>query len=94
MTQLGRYAAIRKRPPADYRVFQESLFLPDEIDSTRCRAHPFLTEVFLDSDWSDAEADDLVQTGERTCYLHATMRRALEPKVTLEWRGDSIPLEA
>jgi hypothetical protein len=92
MTQLGRYAAIRKRPLSDYRIFQENRFLPDGRDPGRCRAHPFLTQVLLDAGWSGEAGRDLVVVGERTCFLHATMRQSLKPVVTLEWKGESVTL--
>lgn len=88
MTQLGRYAAIRKRPLERYAVLQSNAFRFD--DDGAAAALPLDTTVFLDTDVSPDDGADLVRTGERTCFLHACMRAKLAPEVTLEWKGETI----
>lgn len=83
MTQLGRYAHIKKLRLHSYRIVQFSGLDP----------RPWIsTHVFLESDEDDAAAADLVRTGERTCFLHAALRAALEPIVGVELNGAPLPL--
>ncbi|MBI5769584.1 MAG: OsmC family protein [Verrucomicrobia bacterium] len=83
MTQLGRYAQIKKLPLHSYRLVQVSRLTPSPSISTH---------VFLESDTDDAAAADLVRTGERTCFLHAALRSNLEPAVRAELNGAPLPL--
>jgi uncharacterized OsmC-like protein len=82
MTQLGRYAHIKKFPLRGYRLVQHSRLAPRPA---------ITTHVFLDADLDDASATDLVRTGERTCFLHAALRSTLEPVVRAEHNGAPLP---
>jgi len=82
MTQLGRYAHIKKFPLRAYRLLQVNRLAPQPSISTH---------VFLESNTDDAAAVDLVRTGERTCFLHAALRSNLEPAVRAELNGAPLP---
>ncbi len=75
MTQLGRYAQIKKLPLHSYRLVQFTSLLPRPA---------IVTHVFVESDLDDAAAADLVRTGERTCFLHAALRANLPPVIRAE----------
>lgn len=81
MTQLSRYAQIRKLGLRDYRIVQDSEFVRN--GPTGPSASGVSTLVWLDSD--DPVADNLrmVQMGEQTCYLHATFRERVDLSVTI-----------
>jgi len=82
MTQLGRYAHIKKFSLRAYRLLQVTRLAPQPSISTH---------VFIESDLDDAVAADLVRTGERTCFLHAALRSLLEPVVRAELNGAPLP---
>ena len=73
MTQLGRYAHIMKQDLHAYRIVQDNLYRLAEGDA-RASAEPVDTHVYVNFDESDAAAQQLVNMGERTCFLHAAMR--------------------
>ena len=75
MTQLGRYAQIRKLPLRDYRIAQLTAFRLEG-------AEPVETAVFLDSDDTAANNLEMVRMGERTCYVHTSFREPVE----VSWR--------
>ena len=96
MTQLGRYAKILDKELAGYEVIQENTFdiqgRPED-DSWAMAARPVATSVFFDCEWEDDFSADVVKTGERTCYLHAAMRGAHPPKVTVELNGEPLTID-
>lgn len=67
MTQLGRYAQIRKLPLSGYRIVQRTAFCADAPS-------PVETAVFLDSEDTHESNLKMVQMGEQTCYVHTTLR--------------------
>ena len=76
MTQLGRYAAITKKPLDGYSVVQDTHF------STRGEsADPVETHVFLDTPEDADTARRMLDMSEQTCFLHALCRTDLEPVV-------------
>lgn len=94
MTQLGRYATIAKHPLDAYRIAQRTVFsyAGDLADGTRSASvEPVDTQVFLDADYSDENAaPNLVDVGQRTCFLHAAMRGEHPSVVTVELNGLEI----
>lgn len=74
MTQLGRYAQVRKLPLSGYRIVQQTEFGGAE-------AHPVETAVFLDSGDTFENNLKMVQMGEQTCYVHTSFRES----VRVEW---------
>jgi hypothetical protein len=86
MTQFGRYASITKRRLAGYRIVQDTHFSTGGPGS-RGDADPVETHVYLDTLEGEEFARKTLDMGERTCFLHATCRTALEPKVTVKTAG-------
>ncbi len=72
MTQLGRYAQIRKMQLHNYRIVQKTSF------GNGGSMSPVETAVFLDSDDSPENNLLMVQMGEQTCYLHTTLREPVD----------------
>jgi len=73
LTQLGRYAAIKKMKLLDYRVVQNTSFGTGSEDPL-----PVETAVFLDSEDSAENNLQMVRMGEQTCYLHTAFREPVE----------------
>jgi len=93
LTQLGRYARITRRSLDSYAVSQRATFREEgssEDDSLATSASPFDTQVFLDGDLTESEARDLVRMGERTCFLHASMRGAFPSRLVVERPGEPL----
>jgi len=73
LTQLGRYAAIKKMKLLNYRVVQSTSF-----GTGNERPLPVETAVFLDSEDSAENNLQMVRMGEQTCYLHTAFREPVE----------------
>jgi organic hydroperoxide reductase OsmC/OhrA len=86
MTQLGRYAQIAKRQLDGYRVVQDMHFSLGRGSNGTGRegmAEPVETHVYLDTP-EDAEfAQDLLDMGEQTCFLHALCRTDLKTRIRI-----------
>jgi len=67
MTQLGRYAEIKKLPLNAYGVVQRTVFGHEAPT-------PVETAVFLDSGDTPESNLQMVRMGEQTCYVHTTLR--------------------
>lgn len=86
MTQLGRYAHIKKHPLDAYRIAQRTSF-----DPVTGSAGPVDTRVFLDAGYPDeSDATDLVDVGQKTCFLHAAMRGEHPSLVAVELNGKTL----
>jgi hypothetical protein len=83
MTQFGRYASITKKPLDGYRIVQDLHFRPGGAGEPG-GADPVETHVFLDTPEGKEFARKTLDMGERTCFLHATCRTHLEPKLTVQ----------
>jgi hypothetical protein len=83
MTQFGRYASITKKPLDAYRIVQDIHFRPGGTGEPG-GADPVETHVFLDTPEGEEFARKTLDMGERTCFLHATCRTHLEPKLTVQ----------
>ncbi|HEU4895415.1 MAG TPA: OsmC family protein [Acidimicrobiia bacterium] len=83
MTQFGRYASITKKPLDGYRIVQDIHFRPGGAGEPG-DADPVETHVFLDTPEGEEFARKTLDMGERTCFLHATCRTHLEPRVTIQ----------
>jgi len=81
MTQLGRYAHIRKKRLDSYSVIQDIHVSPagEEIG----RADPVETHVYLQTAEGVEFARDALDMGEQTCFLHALCRSALTTSVKI-----------
>jgi hypothetical protein len=74
MTQLGRFARILGKRLDGYRIVQDTRFASDH-------AEPVETHVYLDTPEDEAFVREVVDVGERTCFLHALCRTELETRV-------------
>ena len=77
LTQIGRYAHITKQQLDSYAIRQANGYFVtsesyNELSATT--ALPADTQVFLAMDGSSEVAQQIVNMGERTCFLHAAMR--------------------
>lgn len=107
MTQLGRYAHIRKKELTAYSLTQRNGFAwtgsiegPSDEGAGTSSAHesvsttadPFDTHVFIESAETDDVAGDFLRTGAKTCFLHAAMRERHPSNIRLRLNGAEIPL--
>jgi uncharacterized OsmC-like protein len=82
MTQFGRYAGITKKQLNGYRIVQDIHFTPGGAVSPG-QADPVETHVYLDTPEDEGFARNILYMSERTCFLHATCRTDLTPKIDL-----------
>jgi hypothetical protein len=81
MTQFGRFARIMGKRLDGYRIVQDTRFTAGHADAVE-------THVYLDTPEDDAFAREVVDLGERTCFLHALCRTPLETQVHVSTRPD------
>jgi hypothetical protein len=67
MTQFGRFAKIIGKRLDGYRIVQDTFFAEG-------RAEPVETHVYHDTPEDEAFAREVLDVGERTCFLHALCR--------------------
>ncbi len=75
MTQIGRYAKIKKYDLAGYRIEQETNF---EVQEGKSAALPINTITYINSDLSDEIAENILKMSEQTCFLHGAMKAVHE----------------
>jgi hypothetical protein len=86
MTQFGRFAKILGKRLNGYRIIQDTRF-------ARTQADPVETRVYLDTPEDDAFAREVLDVGERTCFLHALCRTELTTHVHVIARSPAdLPL--
>lgn len=90
MTQLGRYAHIKKQRFDNVRICQDMTWC---VGADGATADPVDTHVFVDTAESDDAARTLVRMGEQTCFLHAAMRDAFPGVITAELNGETLPID-
>jgi len=94
MTQIGRYAHIKKQVLDSYRIVQKNTFPFEgslEKGDRSAGIGPTDTHVFLDAQFKDKEdAPTLVRMGEQTCFLHATMRGEYPGRISVELDGEVL----
>ena len=81
MTQLGRYAQIKKQDLSGYRIVQDTVFRHGSPYDPA--AFPVDTFVCLESGNTLADNLQLVHMGEQTCYLHAAFRNEVAVKLQM-----------
>jgi uncharacterized OsmC-like protein len=95
MTQLGRYAIIKKQELDSYRIVQKNFFQFEgsaNDGSRRAGIEPTDTKVFLDAHFADeGDAPKLVSMGQQTCFLHAAMRGEHASQISVELNGEDLP---
>ena len=79
MTQFGRFAKIIGRRLDGYRIVQDTRFAAGHAD-------PVETHVYLDTPEDVAFAREVLDVGERTCFLHALCRTELAMHVQVVTR--------
>jgi len=94
MTQLGRYAHIKKQELDSYRIVQKNIF-PFEGSTNDGRRNagigPTDTQVFLDAQFEEeGDAPKLVNMGQQTCFLHAAMRGEHPSRISVELNGEEL----
>jgi uncharacterized OsmC-like protein len=84
MTQLSRYIDYMK-----YRIRQVRLvqYHPYAFDGTTGTIEPVATHLFLHGDESDDTHEKLMRISATTCFLHATLKAALAPQISVELNG-------
>lgn len=70
MTQFGRFAKIIGKRLDGYRIVQDTSLAAGHAESV-------VTHVYLDSPEDEAFAREVLDMGERTCFLHALCRTPL-----------------
>jgi len=83
MTQLGRFAKITGRRLDRYEIIQDTRFAAGH-------AYPVETHVYLDTPEDETFARDVLDMGERTCFLHALCRTAVATHVEVTTRRTSV----
>jgi len=80
MTQLARYIENMKMPITGIRVVQDSSY---QIENKDAISSELDTHLYINGTADDATCTTLLSVSERTCYLHATAIKVLEPNVKL-----------
>ena len=73
MTQIGRYAKIKKYDLAGYRIDQATSFT---IEEDHAKVYPIKTATHINSDHADGIVKDILKMSEQTCFLHGAMKEA------------------
>ena len=87
MTQLSRYIDYMKYKIRHVRLVQYS---PYTFNGTDGNIEPVATHLFLHGDESDETHEKFMRISAVTCFLHATLKAALIPQVTVELNGTLI----
>ncbi len=87
MTQLGRYAQITKKDLGAYRIVQDVQLSAGGGSGTPGKAEPVVTHVFLESTEDSGFAQQMLEMGEQTCFLHAFCRTALGANIEVRKLG-------
>ncbi len=90
MTQIGRYSHMAKLPVGDYSIVQDTHFSLGGASGGTGKAavaKPVETHIYLESECTDDQVQEIVGVAERTCFLHAFCRDDLKPKVRASRRS-------
>jgi hypothetical protein len=79
MTQFGRFATISGKRLDGYRIVQDTRLAAGHAD-------PIETHVYLDTPEDGDFAREVLDMGERTCFLHALCRSEVETRVQVTTR--------
>lgn len=71
MTQIGRYAKIKKYNLNNYSINQKTSF---SIEPGISKVFPLTTDTYIDSTLSDHIAQEVFTMSEQTCFLHGAMK--------------------
>lgn len=87
MTQLSRYIDYMKFKIRQVRLVQ---FNPYAFDGINGSIEPVATHLFLHGDESDETHEKLMRISAVTCFLHATLKAALTPEISVRLNGRKI----
>ncbi len=87
MTQLSRYIDYMKYKIRHVRLVQ---FNPYAFDGVTGSIEPVATHLFLHGDESDETHEKFMRISAMTCFLHATLKTALAPQISIELNGIKI----
>ncbi len=87
MTQLSRYIDYMKYNIRHVRLVQ---YNPYTFDGINGGIEPVATHLFLHGDESDETHEKFMRISAVTCFLHATLKAALAPEITVELNGKTI----
>jgi uncharacterized OsmC-like protein len=89
MTQLSRYIENMKMAIDGIRVVQHSPYARDELSA---KALPIDTHLFLNGSATEEVCTQLLSIAERTCYLHVTASKELQPLIGVKLNGYPMSL--
>ena len=84
MTQFGRFVSMLKLDLPDYRIVQDTHFSLGGASGDTGKAgeaDSIETHVYLETNESDATAQEMLDMSEQTCFLHAFCRTDLKTKL-------------
>ena len=84
LTQTHRYIHHQKFSIEGLRMSQYASF-KENSDGT-VEMLPLDTHLYMNGTASDEHNEKLIDMSERTCYLHATLCEALEPKININFK--------
>ena len=84
MTQLSRYIDYMQYKIRNVRLVQ---FNPYAFDGSTGGVQPVVTHLFLHGEEPAETQEHFMRVSAVTCFLHATLRSALEPRVTVTLNG-------
>ena len=84
LTQTHRYIHHQKFAIEGLRMSQYATF-KENPDGT-VEMMPLDTHLYMNSTAPDEHNEKLIDMSERTCYLHATLCEALEPKININFK--------
>ena len=84
LTQTHRYIHHQKFEIEGLRMSQYATFKENSDGSIQML--PLDTHLFMNGTASDEHNEKLIDMSERTCYLHATLCEALEPKININFK--------
>ena len=87
MTQLSRYIDYMNYKIRHVRLVQ---FNPYAFDGTAGNIEPAATHLFLHGDESDETHEKFMRISAVTCFLHATLKAALTPEITVQLNGRPV----
>ena len=87
MTQFHRYAIVNKIHLDELRIVQ---LTPFDLDPLNKRNLSFDTHIFVNGDFSDAVATDLVKMAHQVCFLHAALESANEIHYSIGLNGEEV----
>ena len=91
LTQLHRYIEHQKFSISGMRLTQTVDFEVSEENGAQIGKMAAVdTHLYMNGDASEKEYERLLELSARSCYLHATLATALEPKLEISLNGKTI----